>query len=451
MKGLTNQMNPFKMDSRWMDHLAAETRRVYDASSTEDDAYVLRDLIYIETIVPWISNALASTKWDPANDDGAGVRLFESLLDSAVSSMPSAEPEENSVLKKSMNNDIVNETVLPKLLQAVREWKPKLDRDRHICNSLHVWVVPWVPFVDGSALLGTLLDEVRRVLKKTLSYLSKSIKNDVQFIENCVAVLQFWTDLYDAKVLQDLTSTLITPRFARSLARVNISITAHDQHWEIIDMLVQISECGLMANDEFLSLLEGEVLPAWAYALFTFIKEGGSDLSAMKTFYRDWRIRMFGRASLRHTSSQQLLRSDSMVCRYFYGGLCMIESSIQANQVMLDNLRPSHPTNSNYKVAMMRRAREHKGRRSAKDDLLEATTQDRGDHKIATFFEVVESFARQREIEFLPKSGSNAMVDGKSVWLFGGQSVYLDRNAVFTLKGNKWQPISLEHLAQACQ
>ena len=452
MESLTNQMNPFKMDSRWMNHLAAGTRRVYDASSTEDDAYVLRDLIYMETIVPWVSNALGSTKWDPANDDGAGVRLFESLLNSAVSSMPSAEPEENNILKTSINHDVVNETVLPKLLQAIREWKPKLDRDRHMCNSLHVWVLPWLPFVDGSALLGNILDEVRRVLKKTLSYLSKSIKDDVQFIGSCVAVLQFWTDLYDAKVLQDLTSNLITPRFARSLAKVNVSITAHDQHWEIIDMLVQLFESGLMASDEFLSLIEGEVLPAWAYALFTFIKEDGSDLPVMKAFYRDWKIRMFGRASLKHTSSQLLLRSDSMICRYFYGGLCMIESSIQSNQVMLDDLRPSHPANSNYKVAMMRRARECKDMRSAKDDdLIEPTTRDRGDHRIATFFEVVESFARQREIEFVPKSGSNATVDGKSVWLFGGQSVYLDRNAVFTLKGNKWQPISLEQLAQVCQ
>ena len=452
MKSLTNQVNPFKADSGWMDHLAAGSRRVYDASSTEDDAYVLRDLIYIETITPWVSNALASTKWNPANDDGAGVRLFESLLNSAVSSMPGAEPEENEILKQSINNDIVNETVLPRLLQAVREWKPKLDRDRHICNPLHVWVVPWLPFVDGSALLGTILDEVRRVLKKTLSYLSKSIKDDVQFIENCVAVLQFWTGLYDAKVLRDLTSTLITPRFARSLARVNVSIASHDQRWEIIDMLVQIFESGLMANDEFLSLIEGEVLPAWACALFAFIKEGDSDLPAMKTFYLDWKIRMFGRASSTHTQYQQLLRSDSMICRYFYGGLCMIESSTLANNpAMLDDLRPSHPTNSNYKVALMRRVRERKDTASPKDDVIEATTQDRGDHKIATFLEVVESFARQREIEFLPKSGSNAKVDGKSVWLFGGQSVYLDRNAVFALKGNKWQPISLEHLAQACQ
>ena len=66
----------------------------------------------------------------------------------------------------------------------------------------------------------------------------------------------------------------------------------------------------------------------------------------------------------------------------------------------------------------------------------------------ASFKEVVESFAHQHDISFHPKS--NSMKDGKPIFMFGEHPVYLDKNVLYAKRGDSWQPISLEHLAQSC-
>jgi hypothetical protein len=73
-----------------------------------------------------------------------------------------------------------------------------------------------------------------------------------------------------------------------------------------------------------------------------------------------------------------------------------------------------------------------------------------GNGNVASFAEVVADFARHHDISFYPKVGSNATKDGKKVFMFGNHPVYFDKNVLFTLRGEAWQPISLEHLAQAC-
>jgi hypothetical protein len=64
----------------------------------------------------------------------------------------------------------------------------------------------------------------------------------------------------------------------------------------------------------------------------------------------------------------------------------------------------------------------------------------------ASFQSVVEAFANQNNIAFYPKTGSNSMIDGKPVYLFGSHQIYVDKNVLYTLRESKWQPIALEQL-----
>ena len=67
---------------------------------------------------------------------------------------------------------------------------------------------------------------------------------------------------------------------------------------------------------------------------------------------------------------------------------------------------------------------------------------------IASFKEVVAEFAKQHDIAFHPKTGSNSTKDGQPVFMLGEHPVYFDKNVIFALRGGSWQPISLEHLDQ---
>ena len=62
-----------------------------------------------------------------------------------------------------------------------------------------------------------------------------------------------------------------------------------------------------------------------------------------------------------------------------------------------------------------------------------------------TFKDVVESYAANNGVAFIPKAGR--VHEGKQVWLFGKSTCYLDRDVAFVYEAEKrWKPIALEEL-----
>mmetsp|Transcript_18866 Transcript_18866/g.34126 ORF Transcript_18866/g.34126 Transcript_18866/m.34126 type:complete len:236 (-) Transcript_18866:74-781(-) len=231
-----------------------------------------------------------------------------------------------------------------------------------------------------------------------------------------------------------------------------------DQDWEHLHVLFEYFEEGLMSSDDFVSLIEGEVLPAWSNALHCALKQKDHDLNDIRGFYIAWKGQFFDQPTKSHSknpSPQSTLRSDSMACRYFFGGLKMIQAALESNEALLDSLRPPHPTDCNYRISLMHRSKERKPQNAEKSSAVNVRVQRnlRGNGKMAvaaSFQEVVEAFANQHDIPFHPKSGSKSMKDGKPVFMFGEHPIYIDKNVLFALRGSAWRPISLEHLAQAC-
>jgi len=68
-----------------------------------------------------------------------------------------------------------------------------------------------------------------------------------------------------------------------------------------------------------------------------------------------------------------------------------------------------------------------------------------------SFREVVESFAEQNGIEFVPKIGKQ--IDGKQIFMFANASIYIEHDVVFCNLGgtSSWSPIALEDLLQIVQ
>ena len=143
-----------------MDHLAAGTQKLCDTVGSDNEAYALREMIFIQNIVPWIQTSLRSSKWDPVGNVETGLGIYEALLNSAYKSFPGAEAEENDILKESFTDEVVQHAVLPKLLRAVSHWRPKFDDTQQIVNPLHLWILPWLPHMSNNSMLGTLLGDV---------------------------------------------------------------------------------------------------------------------------------------------------------------------------------------------------------------------------------------------------------------------------------------------------
>ena len=118
----------------------------------------------------------------------------------------------------------------------------------------------------------------------------------------------------------------------------------------------------------------------------------------------------------------------------------MIQAALESNVQLFDVLRPPHPKVCNYKISLMNQSKE----RVTSDGHQPRDTNIRVTE--ASFQSVVETFANQNNITFYPKTGSNSMIDGKPVYLFGNHQVYVDKNVLYTLRESKWQPIALEQL-----
>jgi hypothetical protein len=437
------------MNHAWMDHLGAGIRKLCDMIDSSDESQALREIVIIQGVLPSIQSSLISSKWDPVRNVDSGIGVYEALVSCANKSLRSGE--EADQLRESIIDGLIQTAVLPKLLRAVEDWRPKFDDRHEMNNPLHFWIMPWLPYISNNTMLGTLLDNVRRNLTKLLSFYGKTLSNDIDFFRACLAALSPWKKLFDKITIFQLTSLSVTPRFARSLARIKICIDPTEQDWVHLYNLFVYFEGGVMSVDDFISLIQGEVLPAWAHALFNALQQPGHDIITIKNYYSEWRQRFFqpwpnvdsGRTSYHD------LRLDSLVCRYFYGGLRMIQATLESNVQLFDVLRPPLPKDCNYKISLMNQLKErvtNDGHQPRDTNIRVCRTKYGCDRTEASFQSVVEAFAIQNNITFYPKTGSNSMIDGKPVYLFGSHHVYVDKNVLYTLRESKWQPIALEQL-----
>jgi hypothetical protein len=147
-----------------------------------------------------------------------------------------------------------------------------------------------------------------------------------------------------------------------------------------------------MSSDDLISLIEGEVLPAWANTLyFELKKKTFHSMNDVKEFYTSWKLHLMASMDGRKISSaSKVLRSESIICRYFFGGLEMIEAALDSNVDLLDRLHPPNPANCNYRITLIHRAKAAAAA-GCKETTVSAAVPvvHEGANKSASFQEVV--------------------------------------------------------------
>ena len=368
MNIFTSVLEPLRMDLSWVTHLSATgISELCNAVGSDDEAYALREIIFMTSIVPWIKDSLNSSRWDPVMNAEVGLGLYDALLTSvhnfSLNDELNSHSEEDDILEEVINDSIIQNAIYPKLLRAVSHWKPQSGNKKPLINPMHLWIMPWLPHLNNESMLGTLLVDIRRKLKSTLSFLSKSQSDDMAFVRSCIHTLLPWRNLYPEHALFDLTSDSVTPRFARAMARINIVMSTMEQDWEQIHVLFEYFEQGLMSVDDFLCLIDGEVLPVWSTALYSTLKQDSSHVDIAKFFYVSWKKKLFEQVAQTPTKSsnpQIILQSDSIVCRYFYAGLEMMRAAFESNEEVLQSLEPPNPADCNYRISLMLRGKDKK-------------------------------------------------------------------------------------------
>jgi tuftelin-interacting protein 11 len=447
-----------------------------DAADTDEELDAMRKAMLTKHLLPRIKHALESSRWDPIQGMESALQLYELVCEIMKQSSPSTsselEQDSNKTLFSSardnsagladlVKKEIVHDTVYPKLLISLSQWKPRLDEGNQLADRLDLWILPWIPHIDHRALLPSLVSECKRKVQGAVSFLQKSLPNDANFFEASIHALRPWRGVFKQESIYNMVSHSVTPRLARNLSKLSVKREFVSQEWQAVDAALQFSNRGLISDNEFLSVIEGELLPHWADSIHEWLQDTPSDYAQAAEVYLEWKATLLQPSTEKGppeaSKSHLLLQKDTAVCRIFYAVLLMIHAASESNVDALDDLRPS---TTNFRVVLARRVAEEKKR--ASDDLLRMETgvvggtDDNGrearvrlhrNGQTPTFREVVEEFARERDILFQPRMGSNARIDGKQIFLFGNLPVYLDSNVAFSQQGNDWRPTSLDALA----
>ncbi len=466
----------------------AEVIKLCSVCSPDVDIVSLETMqrsVFLSHLIPRVKKALQSSKWNPMKNTEYGLKLYETLLDVARScAITSQERREVSIsdkntvllseiddegdIGKSLSNmiqdSLMYDVIFPKIHHVLGQWKPissNTDNSTEIVHPLNTWILPWLPHLDYKSMLVTLLPDVKRKIKQTLQYVSKShdTSQNAKFFAWALDFMKKWNKILDQQTMQSITNDSLTQRLARYMNSATIT-PASDAPSETLGTIITLLDQNLIGDLECLSMVEGELLPKLAAWMYRTLSSRNPTVSEVAKVYVYWRKNLFisqkaarGRTELSRLG--QILSNDSNVCRILYGCLLMINAANGGDKDSLDDLEPPSSIEVNYKMVQARRAKEVRLReeeeklrgRVDKNNHVRKAQMPFYDKGGPTFKEVVEDFARHNGMMFHPKQGPNSMKDGKRVYVLGSSQIYIDTNVVFTLDGDSWKPVALEELA----
>jgi hypothetical protein len=385
-------------------------------------AVALQEAIFLGHILPHVSQAFLSVRWNPVQHTESAIDLVETLFrvahqltapsdlriendDSNSFVLPTETNDDtaSSRVVKIVEDDIVHGIVYQKLTLALSQWKPEvLTHSKQVItikDRLDLWLLPWFPLLDRrhsdqpSMLIPIVLSDVKRQLRSSLTFLqrqvSSSLNDDCAFVKSCLLVLVPWTNLLKIEPLQAMTTQLITPRLSRALSRLTIHRSTQEQDWTLIDALLQMKEMRLISDLDLCSLIEGELLVHWASTVHHWLSSAAAnqteEILAVAENYVEWKMRIFSAETNAHpdtksngilnSSLQKLVGQDDRICRIFYSVLCMIQAASTTldgrhpntmQQWTLHDLKPVRGQ-LNFSVVQARRMREQ--RAVAKEEL----------------------------------------------------------------------------------
>jgi len=449
---------------------------------------IVRSLL-ADYLLPRVKASFESFSWDPVKDCDSAIEFYELFLrlvqeaDLAIFSegnrevrdeqqvLPSEPDDTVPKLTHTVKDAIINRSVYNRLSRAISQWQPQLDEKNSLVDRLDLWVLPWIPYLDQhQGLVPSIVADCKRKVRSSMSYLQKIVRDDDEFVVASSKVIMPWKGVFKERSLQDIVSTNVTPRLARSL-RKNFSGQDLDSFPEgsaALNLTLAMAGSGLLSKRECLSLVEGEVLAGWVKVVHSMLTSSSAALPVVVESFERMKKSLIsspraynGEAATESTRTRQLIGNDEIVCRYFYSVLLMMRAAADSNASALTDLQPALETN--YRVVLARRTAEEKTRSAdellrmeaggtSDPGLVEArvrlSRRSTGSGQMPTFRDVVAEFAREREFLFQPRLGNNSTKDGKQVFLFGKTPIYFDSNVVFALCGPTWQPVTLDELAQ---
>ncbi|KAJ1365567.1 hypothetical protein KIN20_025939 [Parelaphostrongylus tenuis] len=333
----------------------------------------------------------ASLDWDPRDQMEPMLRIIEMWL---------------PVLPGWIKENILEQVIIPRIADRVSSWDPLTDN-----VPIHSWLVPW---------LTVLGDRLQPVLAPIRQKLAKALRLWNPTDRSAMAILKPWCGVWAPATMSAFLAQNVVPKLEKCLDTMNLNPRENKKYEE---WYACMSWIGMISADVMASVVTKYFFPRWYTALCQWLDSPRAILDEVKLWYREWDARVPPQIRDYPTIKENLRR----------GMVALMESS-QGLRVYSAPPPPpivqAAPPPPPLTAAM---------RASVAISLSSSQM---------SLKEMLERMAAQHDLTHIPQR--DRFKDGRQVYWFGTQSIYLDRNIVYLMDTHSfsWRPVGMEELLQ---
>lgn len=331
-----------------------------------------------------------------------------------------------NLLPKSVLHSILEHLVMPKLSLAVDQWDPRKET-----VPIHAWLHPWLP------LLGQRMEPLYHPIRYKLeSALRAWHASD----SSAYALLSPWQTVFDPGSWEMLLVKSILPKLMAALQELVINPQAQ----QLEPFRWVMSWGSAVPIHHMVALLEAGFFVKWRQVLYNWLCSA-PDFEEVTQWYLGWKSLL----------TPELLANEK-VRWHLQSALDMMDQAVEGMPVV----QPGARENVSYLRVTEKRQFENQQQAAAAAAAVAAYSQQHSsvygglarDNGAApaemTLKEVVEAFAEQNDVQFLPKVGR--LHEGFQVYGFGSTNVCMDnvQQRLYAQAGDRWVAVSLEQLLE---
>lgn len=356
--------------------------------------------------------------------------VFPALRFAAVNIWEPRDPEPmlrfleiwENLLPKSVLHSILEHLVMPKLSLAVDQWDPRQET-----VPIHAWLHPWLP------LLGQRMEPLYHPIRYKLeSALRAWHASD----SSAYALLSPWQTVFDPGSWELLLVKSILPKLMAALQELVINPQAQQ-----LEPFRWVMAWGAAVPiHHMVALLEAGFFMKWRQVLYNWLCST-PDFEEVTQWYLGWK-------GLLTTD----LLANERVRWHLQSALDMMDQAVEGMPVV----QPGARENVSYLRVTEKRQFENQQQAAAAaaytqqhSSIYGNVARENGSATAEmTLKEVVETFAEQNDVQFLPKIGRTH--EGFQVYGFGSTNVCMDnaQQRLYAQTGDRWVAVSLEQLLE---
>ncbi|ORE15132.1 TFP11-domain-containing protein [Rhizopus microsporus] len=179
------------------------------------------------------------------------------------------------VLPRFIFENIIQQLILPKIVQAVQDWNPRTDE-----VMIHTWIHPWLPILKA----WRLADLFTTIRQKMAIVLRQWHPSD----ESALHIILPWKDIWTSEQTEQFVLRSILPKLTNTL-RDEFEVNPRNQ--ELDSLIWCLAWKDMLSQTVLGQLLENEFFNKWLHVLFQWLSLDITQVNydEIRTWYLWWR------------------------------------------------------------------------------------------------------------------------------------------------------------------